>query len=300
MAPSGLATVMFTDLEASTDTTTRLGDDAAAALFAAHDRIVREQLAAHGGRNARSTGDGFLVLFDSARSAVACALAIQRELAAGEEGVRVRIGLNAGEVQEGEDGALFGAAINLASRVMDRADGGEILVTDTVRQLVGTMPDARFRERGRVALKGFPERQRLHEAQPAAGGSRLARHRKRARRSSPAAPAAGSGGRGRRGGGRAGRHARRRGRRRRPEQRGRARPRGRAGGRAGPGRRAPADLAVAGGSVWVGNQGDNTVTRIGARSRRVIGTDRPASTSTGSAPVPAASGWPTTSAGWPA
>ena len=115
MRASGIATVMFTDLEASTDTTTRLGDDAAAALFAGHDRIVREQLAAHGGRNVRSTGDGFLVLFDSARSAVACALAIQRQLAEHDTGVRVRIGLNAGEVQEGDDGALFGAAINLAA-----------------------------------------------------------------------------------------------------------------------------------------------------------------------------------------
>ena len=94
MRASGIATVMFTDLEASTDTTTRLGDDAAAALFAGHDRIVREQLAAHGGRNVRSTGDGFLVLFDSARSGIACALAIQRELAAGEDGVRVLHGVH--------------------------------------------------------------------------------------------------------------------------------------------------------------------------------------------------------------
>ncbi len=165
---SGVATVMFTDLEGSTDTTTRLGDDAAAAFFATHDRIVREQLEAHGGRRVKSTGDGFLALFDSARGAVACALAIQRELAAQEGGPRVRIGVNAGEVRE-DGGELFGAAINLAARVMDRAAGGEILVTDTVRQLAGTMPDARFRDRGRVALKGFPERQRLHQVRAADG-----------------------------------------------------------------------------------------------------------------------------------
>ena len=67
---SGIATVMFTDVEASTDMTTRMGDDAAARLFGEHDRIVREQVAAHGGRTVRSTGDGFLVLFDSAREAV--------------------------------------------------------------------------------------------------------------------------------------------------------------------------------------------------------------------------------------
>ena len=79
--------------------------------------------------------------------------------------IRVRIGLNAGEVLHSGD-ELFGAAINLAARVMDRADGGEILTTDTVRQLVGTMTDASFRDRGRVALKGFAERQRLYEVRP--------------------------------------------------------------------------------------------------------------------------------------
>ena len=163
---SGVATVMFTDVEASTELTTRQGDDAAGRLFAEHDRIVREQVAAHSGRHVRSTGDGFLVLFDSARGAVACALSIQRDLAALQDGVQVRIGLNTGEVIEG-DGELFGAAVNLAARVMERARGGQVLVTDTVRQLAGTMPDARLRDRGRVALKGFPERQRLFEVQPA-------------------------------------------------------------------------------------------------------------------------------------
>jgi YVTN family beta-propeller protein len=171
---SGIATVMFTDVEASTDITTRLGDDAAAALFGTHDRIVREQVAEFGGRDVRSTGDGFLVVFDSARAAVSCALAIQRALAEQEETVRVRIGLNAGEVVEG-GGELFGAAVNLAARVMDRADGREILMTDTVRQLVGTMTDATFRDRGRVTLKGFPERHRLYEVQPTGGGSQRSR-----------------------------------------------------------------------------------------------------------------------------
>ena len=78
-----------------------MGDDAAGRLFAEHDRIVREQVAAHGGRTVRSTGDGFVVLFDSARKAVGCALAIQTDLAAQQDGIRVRIGLNAGEVRGG-------------------------------------------------------------------------------------------------------------------------------------------------------------------------------------------------------
>jgi YVTN family beta-propeller protein len=163
---SGTATVMFTDVESSTDITTRLGDDAAASLLATHNTIVLDQVAAFGGHDVRSTGDGFLVVFDSARAAVSCALAIQRQLTEREHPIRVRIGLNAGEVLHSGD-ELFGAAINLAARVMDRADGGEILTTDTVRQLVGTMTDASFRDRGRVALKGFSERQRLYEVRPA-------------------------------------------------------------------------------------------------------------------------------------
>jgi class 3 adenylate cyclase len=68
------------DVEASTDIATRLGDDAAASLLATHNTIVLEQVAAYGGRDVRSTGDGFLVVFDSARAAVSCALSIQREL----------------------------------------------------------------------------------------------------------------------------------------------------------------------------------------------------------------------------
>jgi class 3 adenylate cyclase/ABC-type transport system substrate-binding protein len=271
---SGIATIMFTDLEGSTDTTTRLGDEAAAAFFSLHDRILRGQFAAHGGRRVKSTGDGFLVLFDSARSAVACALAIQRELAEQEDGPRVRIGVGAGEVDEG-GAELFGAAINLASRVMDRARGGEILVTETVRQLVGTMPGAHFRDRGRVALKGFPERQRLHEVRPAERPPRPrpAAPRRRSRRRVLAAAALGLTAvaaavfAATRGG----------------EEAVDVPPNSVAILDPGDGRVTasvpvgvdPGALAAGAGSVWVANQGDNTVTQIGARSRRVAGTISP-------------------------
>ena len=175
---TGIATVMFTDVEASTDTTTRMGNEAAGRVFAAHDRIIRDQVGAHGGRVIRSTGDGFVALFDSARGGVACALGVQRRLEIDEDGLRVRIGLSAGDVEVG-DGELFGAAVNLAARVMDRAHGGEVLVTDMVRQLAGTMPGARFDDRGRVALKGFSERQRLHRVRASGGRSPPVRRRSR-------------------------------------------------------------------------------------------------------------------------
>ena len=173
---------MFTDLVGSTETTTRLGDDAAASLFAEHDGVVRDAFAAHGGRQIRSTGDGFLALFDSARSGVACALAIQREFAAREDGLRVRIGIGAGEVQEDD-----GRAVRRGDQPRGARHGSCRRWAGarhrSVRQLVGTMPGARFRDRGRVTLKGFPKRQHLHEVRPAEGLPR-----RRVPRASPDAP----------------------------------------------------------------------------------------------------------------
>jgi peptide/nickel transport system substrate-binding protein len=263
---------MFTDLEGSTETTTRLGDDEAASLFAQHDRIVRDAIAGHGGRQVRSTGDGFLVLFDSARSGVACALAIQRELAAREDGLRVRIGIGAGEVQEAER-ELFGAAINLAARVMDRAGGGQVLVTDAVRQLVGTMPGARFRDRGRVSLKGFPERQHLHEVLPAEGLPKRRPPRRRSRRPVIAAAALAIGVIGlivalaTTGGAQAVDVS--------PNSVAILDPAdGDVVAQVPVGIR-PGNLAVGAGSVWVANLGDENVTQIGARSRRVAATVSP-------------------------
>lgn len=276
---SGIATVMFTDVEASTETTTRLGDDAASALFTAHHGVVREQIAAFDGHHVESTGDGFLVLFDSARAGLGCALAIQRELAAREDGIRVRVGLSAGEVMRDDD-QLFGAAINLAKRVMDRADGGQILLTDTVRQLSGTMPGARFRDRGRAALKGFPERRRLYEVSPTGvrPAPRAAAPRGRSRRPGVLAAVAvalvGS----------AGVLVAMR-----DDPPVAVRPNsvaivdpdeGRVVGQVPVGVN-PGALAAGAGSVWVANNGDGTMTQIGARSHDVAGSVSPGIALTG-------------------
>jgi class 3 adenylate cyclase/streptogramin lyase len=163
----GVVTIAFTDVEGSTDLTRRLGDTAARRLIEEHRRIVRSAVAEHGGREIDSIGDGFFLTFNSTRRAVACAIAIQRALDEhvrehpGEE-IRIRIGLNVGEVVE-RDGHPFGAAINATERVAAFARGGQIFVSEPVRHLVGTMPDVQFRDRGRKSLKGFPERWRLFE-----------------------------------------------------------------------------------------------------------------------------------------
>jgi class 3 adenylate cyclase/DNA-binding beta-propeller fold protein YncE len=173
----GVVTIMHTDVEGSTDLTTRLGDAVARPRILEMKRVVREQVARHGGREIDNPGDGFMLTFSSTRRAIECAIAIQSELASfahehEDGGIRVRIGLHVGEVV-GEDDQPFGAALSASARVMSRAKGGEILVSEVVRRLAGTMPGISFRDRGRVRMKGFDERWRLYEvvwSEPALAG----------------------------------------------------------------------------------------------------------------------------------
>ncbi len=152
-------TVLFSDIEGSTDLQSRLGDAQARDLVRRHEAVVREALAAHGGHEVKTMGDGFLATFTSTRRALESAIAIQQ---ASDE-VRVRIGLHAGEViHEGDD--IHGAAVAAAARVMSQAQGGEIVVSDLVKQLAGAA-GVRFRERGRVQLKGLDGQWLLHDVE---------------------------------------------------------------------------------------------------------------------------------------
>jgi class 3 adenylate cyclase/pimeloyl-ACP methyl ester carboxylesterase len=176
-APAGgFQTILFTDIEGSTALTERLGDSKARGVLREHERIVREALAAHGGSEIKTMGDGFMASFGSATKALECAVAIQKAFEATnqqtdkpanqEEPIRVRIGLNAGEpvAEEGPDGRsdLFGTAVNMAARIAGQAQGGEILVSDVVRQLVAGKGFA-FDDRGEQTLKGFGEPVRVYE-----------------------------------------------------------------------------------------------------------------------------------------
>ncbi len=171
-SPAGsLRTILFTDIEGSTALTERLGDARARELLRDHERTVREALAAHGGSEVKTMGDGFMASFGSATKALECAVAIQRAFespnqqtnkpANQEKPIRVRIGLNAGE-PVAEEGDLFGTAVNLAARIAGQARGSEILVSDVVRQLVAGKGFA-FDDRGEQALKGFEEPVRLFQ-----------------------------------------------------------------------------------------------------------------------------------------
>ena len=164
-APSGPLTILFTDVEGSTALTQRLGDAKAREVLREHERIVREALKAHGGSEVKTMGDGFMTSFSSATRALECAIAMQRAFAerneSADEPIMVRVGLNAGEpIAEDED--LYGTAVNEAARLTATAAGGEILVSDVVRQLAKGK-DFLFADRGEASLKGFDEPVRLYE-----------------------------------------------------------------------------------------------------------------------------------------
>ena len=160
-----VATVLFTDLVGHTEMMSRLGDERGRDVLREHERITRDLLAANGGKEVKTMGDGFMASFTSVTKAVACALALQNAFAERNEGadepMHVRVGLNAGEPIE-EDGDLFGATVILASRLAAKADGGEILVSDVVRGLCSGKGFL-FADRGEFVAKGFEEPVRIYE-----------------------------------------------------------------------------------------------------------------------------------------
>src|SRR6059058_2618253 len=163
----GTVTIMFTDVEESTRLLSTRGFTASHEIMRAYETIIDERVAEHSGRRIKGLGDGFMISFGSARHGVECAIDIQRAIAEyskqnPERKLKIRIGLNTGEVVE-EAGDIFGAAVNVAARVAGKAKGGEILVSEIVRQLVGPTSEMKFDFRGRYKLKGFPDRWRLHE-----------------------------------------------------------------------------------------------------------------------------------------
>ncbi len=165
--PEGTVTDQYTHHVGSTDLTTRRGDEAAQDILRAQRELVREQIGEHSGHEVKTMGDGFMVAFASARRAVACAVDIQRALdqhgrRQPDQELRVRIGLNSGEAIQ-EEADLFGAAVNAAARISAKAQGSQILVSETVKALLGAAKDVQFVDRGRFRLKGFPERWHLFE-----------------------------------------------------------------------------------------------------------------------------------------
>lgn len=167
VAESRTVTVLFTDVEDSTLLRITRGDDVAQRIFDIQEDIVRREVTAQGGQVVKTLGDGFMVAFGSVVPALWAAIGIQRALAAykrlnPDEGVKVRMGLNSGEVLR-QNGDLHGVTVHAAARIAGKAKGGEILISEVACQLIPATPGLSLRPRRPVQLKGFSERWRLHE-----------------------------------------------------------------------------------------------------------------------------------------
>ena len=147
-----LATVLFSDIVSSTQHVAELGDRRWREVLAAHDQAVRRQLERFRGREIKTTGDGFLALFDGPARAIRCGAAISE--AARVAGLEVRVGIHTGEVELHERD-VSGLAVHIGARVAALGDGGEVLVSGSVPPLI-VGSGIEFVDRGPHELKGVP------------------------------------------------------------------------------------------------------------------------------------------------
>jgi class 3 adenylate cyclase len=147
-----LLTVLFTDIVESTEQLAVLGDRRWRGLLERHDALIRGELKRHGGREIKTTGDGFLATFEGPARAIECAQAIVA--GAGSLGIEIRAGVHTGECEVvGDD--VAGMAVHIGARVGALARSGEVWVSGTVKDLV-VGSGIEFSERGTRELKGVP------------------------------------------------------------------------------------------------------------------------------------------------
>jgi adenylate cyclase len=162
----GKVTILFSDIEESTALNERVGDRAWVKLIGAHDKLVRKVVDAHSGHVVKSQGDGFMIAFAQPEQAVRCGIDLQDALRKDSQrrrhnDIRVRIGIHTGRsVRRGDD--LFGRNVAMAARVAGQAGGGEILVSETVRDALKDCDDISFDEGREAELKGFADTHRLY------------------------------------------------------------------------------------------------------------------------------------------
>ncbi len=155
-----LATVLFTDIVGSTERMAQLGDAGWRELLERHHSLVRRELARGRGREVDTAGDGFFAAFDGPARAVRCAQSIVEGVR--ELGIELRSGLHTGEC-ELVDGKVTGIAVHTGARVAAHAEPGEVLVSQTVKDLVAGS-GLEFEDRGAHELKGVPGEWRLYAA----------------------------------------------------------------------------------------------------------------------------------------
>jgi class 3 adenylate cyclase len=157
-AIDGTLTIVFTDIEGSTNIAEHLGDADFLDLIRWHDEVVRNLAQANVGQVVKSQGDGYMLVFASAKSALEFSALLREESNQEFRGmaIKVRIGLNSGDVLR-ERNDFFGHAVTLAARVAAQAVGGEILATDIVASLVAGDARFSFGATRSIELKGFKD-----------------------------------------------------------------------------------------------------------------------------------------------
>ncbi|SPM35403.1 adenylate and guanylate cyclase catalytic domain-containing protein, partial [Mycobacterium rhizamassiliense] len=166
VTPDGRVVILFSDIEESTALNERIGDRAWVRLISSHDKLVSSLVQRHSGHVVKSQGDGFMIAFARAEQAVRCAIDMQHALHKDakrkrHEEIRVRIGIHMGRsVRRGDD--LFGRNVAMAARVAAEAVGGQVLVSEPVRDALRDSDDIGFDDGHDVELKGFSGSHRLY------------------------------------------------------------------------------------------------------------------------------------------
>lgn len=162
--PTGLkrdatVTIVFTDIESSTELSTALGDKRWFEVLSEHNTLIRNCVKEYHGFEVKARGDGFMLAFDSTHRAVEAMIRAQQTITEGfgdaDPPLRIRVGAHTGEAISDEDGDMYGYHVNLAARIADQASGGEILVSELLKQIVEARGELRFGEPRRVQLKGL-------------------------------------------------------------------------------------------------------------------------------------------------
>ncbi len=162
----GPITVLFTDIAGSTAMTQALGDEGAQKVVRAHNRVVRDALTDHAGKEIKHTGDGIMASFSKTTDSVAAAIQMQRDTLSHNQQnpdlpLGLKIGLNAGE-PIAEDNDLFGSTVQMSARIVDKAQRDEIFVSEIIRGICDGK-GYKFVNRGGYEMKGFSEPPTLYE-----------------------------------------------------------------------------------------------------------------------------------------
>jgi adenylate cyclase len=157
LTADGDVVVVFSDIEGSTERNTELGDRDWVKLLQRHEQLVRSSVDDYRGQVVKNQGDGFMLAFGDAGGALRCCRDVQRELTGHPErwqNIKVRMGIHMGpSVRRGDD--LFGLNVAMAARIASHADGGEILISDAVREAMGPVDGVAVTDAEIVEFKGF-------------------------------------------------------------------------------------------------------------------------------------------------